>query len=341
MSTSTDFFMPAEWHSHDCCWMGWPCRPQSWPFPLERAQAAYARVANAIADFEKVKLLVHPQYLASAQQHCGTHPNISLISMPMNDAWLRDTGATFVMSKQQDIKGISWGFNGWGGSHSDVEDDAALAERLLSHSNISVEHIPLVLEGGSIHVDGAGTLLTTEECLLHPSRNPELTKAEISQQLQQVLGIKKIIWLGQGLADDETAGHVDNIACFAREGVVIALTTEDKQDSNYQALQDNLQRLRAATDAQGRKLEVITIAQPAYRHDPYLNHRMALSYINYYMANNAIIVPIFNDPADAAALATLATVFPNREIVGVEALDIVYGGGCIHCITQQQPVMEL
>lgn len=337
MPISNDFFMPAEWHPHECCWMGWPCRPQSWPFPLERAQAAYAKVAKAIADFEKVHLLVHPDHLESAQFHCDSHPNITLIPMRMNDAWLRDTGATFVINPQQKIKGISWGFNGWGGSHSDVADDKALAAALSSYSHISVEQIPLVLEGGSIHVDGAGTLLTTEECLLHPTRNPDLTKADISQQLQQTLGIKKIIWLGQGLTDDETAGHIDNIACFAREGVVIALSTEDKQDSNYQALQDNLQRLHTATDAKGRKLEVITIEQPAYRHDPYLNNRMALSYINYYMANNAIIVPTFNDPADEAALATLSTVFPDRKIIGVEALDIVYGGGCIHCITQQQP----
>jgi agmatine deiminase len=180
--------------------------------------------------------------------------------------------------------------------------------------------------------------LTTEQCLLNPNRNPHLSRTEIETVLREYLGVNQIIWLGQGLEDDETSGHIDNIACFVRPGVVVALTSSDPADANYPALQDNLNRLRHATDARGRRLEIITIEQPAYRAVQGL--RLTLSYINFYIANTGIIAPIFNDPADAAALETLAKLFPDRHIAPVCTVDLLHGGGGIHCITQQQPKSE-
>jgi agmatine deiminase len=195
------------------------------------------------------------------------------------------------------------------------------------------------LEGGSIHVDGDGTLLTTEQCLLNPNRNPDMRQEEIELLLKEHLGIHHVIWLGDGLLDDETDGHVDNIACFVKPGVVLALTTDDPQDENYEPLRDNLDRLRTEQDARGRNLEVITIEQPEpeWRDDT----RLAMSYINFYLPNGGVVMPSFDDPVrDDAARATIEQVFPDRKVVQIPAMDIVFGGGGIHCITQQQPELE-
>jgi agmatine deiminase len=208
---------------------------------------------------------------------------------------------------------------------------------MLAYTHTNRYVAPLILEGGAIHVDGEGTLLTTEDCLLNSNRNPHLTRPEFEMLLHDYLGVKQVIWLGQGLQDDETSGHIDNLACFVRPGVVVALSSHDPQDGNYLALQDNLQRLRSATDAQGRRLEIIEIEQPARREDAQ-GLRLALSYINFYLANGGVIMPVFDDPADSAAILTLTRLFPNRRVVTVPALDLVHGGGGIHCITQQQPL---
>jgi len=248
------FYMPPEWYPHQRCWMGFPCRPPSWPFALDRARAQYLLVAQAIAQFESVTMVAVPPQVAEAQQVCGNL--LELLPMAFNDAWLRDMGPTFVINERGDVAGVTWQFNAWGGSHPDHEHDATFAQRLLAHLNLPSYAAPLVLEGGAIHVDGEGTLLTSEACLLNPNRNPHLSRAEIESLLRTYLGVTHIIWLGNGLQDDETSGHIDNLACFVRPGVVVALSTQDPQDSNYAALQDNRQRLRRARDAKGRALEV-------------------------------------------------------------------------------------
>jgi len=193
-----------------------------------------------------------------------------------------------------------------------------------------------VLEGGAIHVDGEGTMLTTEQCLLNDNRNPGMSRADIERELGRLLGVETVIWLGQGLQDDETDGHVDNLACFARPGVVLAMTSSDRNDDNYEALQDNLARLRAARDARGRELEIIELPQPRRRKGAD-GRRLALSYVNFYFANDAVVVPSFEDSNDKSALETIARCFPDRKAVQIDASDIVVGGGGIHCITQQQP----
>ncbi len=329
------FYMPPEWHPHRHCWMAWPSRPESWPFALARVYPNYAAVVLAIARFEPVKMIVQPAHLEEAKRWCGT--NVEFVSLLVNDIWLRDTGPSFVINGQGGIAGIDWPFNAWGENReslADYQQDALLAQRILEHTQIPRYAAPLILEGGAIHVDGEGTVLTSAECLLN--RNPHLSRSEIEALLREYLGISKVIWLGQGLQDDETAGHVDNLASFVRPGVVAALTCNDLQDSNYAALQDNLHRLRCATDAKGRQLEIIEIEQPAHREDDN-GLRLPLSYINFYIANGGIVMPTFDDPADDAAIATLTKAFNDRQIVPVYALNLVYGGGCIHCVTQQQP----
>jgi len=330
------FYMPAEWHRHKHCFIGFPCRPDSWHFELYRAQTSYINVARTIAQFEPVTLLTAQKYLDTAQSlHNKNSKNIEITELSMNDAWLRDTGPTFLIDGKGNSAGVDWQFDGWSGSHADHAQDNAIAKNLLKSLNIQCFSAPLILEGGAIHTDGEGTLLTTESCLF--KRNPHLNRQEIEKILRDYLGISKIIWLGQGLQDDETAGHVDNLACFVRPSTVVALSTSDSQDSNYAALQDNLHRLRSATDAKGHSLEIIEIQQPARKED-FQGIRLAQSYINFYIANGGIIMPTFGDPVDQPAIEILSRVFPKHRVCPMPAQDLIYGGGGIHCITQQQPI---
>ncbi len=301
---------------------------------MPAAKRAYAQVAKATAAFEPVVMVARPQDADEAREQCGS--TVEVLAIPIDDSWTRDSGPTFVIDRKSNLAGIDWEFNQWGADYPDIEDDADFARRLLTHYGIRTFSAPMVLEGGSIHVDGEGTLLTTEQCLLHPNRNPDLEQDEIEQLLKEFLGIHQIIWLGDGLLDDETDGHIDNIACFVKPGVVLALTTSDPEDENYEVLQDNLSRLRHATDVRGRKLEVIPVEQPEPRWKD--DVRLAMSYINFYLPNGGVVLPSFEDPErDAAAVETLQQAFPDRKVVQVPAMDIVSGGGGIHCITQQQP----
>ena len=332
--SSQGFFMPAEWHPHDCCWMGWPCRIKTWGERMYEAKLAYAEIAKAINQFEPVKMTARPEDAEEARKMCGTQ--IEIVPLPMDDSWTRDSGPTFIIDRKGKLAGIDWEFNQWGADYPDCEDDADFARALLNH--ISVEHFkaPFVLEGGSIHVDGDGTLMTTEQCLLHPNRNPELDQEEIEQLLREHLNVHNIIWLGEGLMDDETDGHVDNLACFIKPGAVMALISSDPEDENYDVLQDNLLRLKHAKDARERSLEIITVEQPEARWKE--DERLAQSYINFYLPNKGIVMPAFNDPVhDNQAREIFEKVFPDREIIQLDAQEIVMGGGGIHCITQQQP----
>jgi agmatine deiminase len=327
------FAMPAEWAPHARCWMAWPCRAELWRDRLAAARAAYAAVARAIARFEPVTMVTNLGDARGARDLLGN--GIAILELPLNDSWMRDIGPTFLLSGSGALAGAAWRFNAWGGKYRDYADDARLAGRLLGQLGVRGFEAPFVLEGGAIHVDGEGTALVTEQCLLHPNRNPALRRADIEAHLRDWLGVQTIIWLGQGLIDDETDGHVDNLACFARPGVVLALSEDDYLEPNYPALAENLERLGKATDARGRRLEVVPIQQPRERRVG--GRRLPLSYINFYRANGAIVIPRFDDPRDADAERVLRGVFPELALVVVPALDIVRGGGGIHCITQQQP----
>jgi agmatine deiminase len=350
------FRMPGEFEPHTGCWMIWPERTDNWRLGAKPAQRIYAAVASAIAEFEPVSMC------ASAAQYRNARnllpPNVRMVEMSNNDAWMRDCGPTFVVNDQGMVRGVDWEFNAWGGLLGGLyfpwDQDALVARKVLEIERLDRYHTQdFVLEGGSIHVDGQGTLITTEECLLNPNRNPHLTRQEIEEKLREYANVDKIIWLGQGVFNDETNGHVDNLCCFVRPGLVALTWTDEPADPQYERSQDAYQRLTRAIDAQGRSLEVVKIHQP----DPILiaegesegvdaiegsqprqaGDRMAGSYINFYIANGGVIVPTFADRHDTAALESLQRLFPERKVVGVPAREILLGGGNIHCITQQQP----
>ncbi len=326
--------MPAEWERHARCWMAWPCRLDLWGDGLDAARSAYAEVARTIAEFEPVTMVCNPADVAEASLASGA--GVDVMSMPIDDSWMRDTGPTFVVDHEGALAAIDWRFNGWGNLYGDYENDADLARRIIEHVGAWRYDAPVVLEGGAIDVDGEGTLLTTEQCLLDPNRNPGVSRSEMERHLKDHLGVGTVIWLDRGYEDDETAGHIDEIACFARPGVVLALATDDRQDGNHPVFQDNLARLRDARDAHGRRLEVIELPLPK-RRDNADGRRITLSYANFYIANGGVVMPGFEVAADDRAFKILRDVFPDRRVIQVAASDIVVGGGGIHCITQQQP----
>lgn len=329
------FKMPAEWHTHSQCWMAWPCHEETWEkIGLARARQAYALVAQSIAKYEPVTMLVNPQDLTIATQLCGH--SIDFLPFSLNDSWTRDTGCTFLLNQKGQLAGIDWIHNAWGGNYQDCALDNQIAKKIIDLTQAHYFHAPLVMEGGSFHVDGEGTVLTTRECLLNANRNPQLSQAEIETYLLEYLGADSIIWLNRGLIGDETDGHVDEIATFIAPGKVLALITSDKTDENYDILQENLDILKSTTDAQGRALEVFTVELPpaTVLH----GERLTLSYINFYLANQGIVMPAFGHKAhDEAAYGLFKTVFPTYQITQIPAIDVFAGGGGIHCITQQQP----
>lgn len=327
--------MPAEWHPHERCWMAWPCHQETWAaIGLDKASRAYALVANAIAQYEPVTIIINPEDKEQAQQLCD--PSISFLTLPINDSWTRDTGCTFLLNKEGALAGVDWIHNAWGGNYADYSLDQKIAATMIKANNARYFHAPLVMEGGSFHVDGEGTLLTSRECLLNKNRNPELSESQIEQYLKDYLHCEQVIWLNQGLLGDETDGHIDEIATFVAPGKVLCLITNETDDPNYARLQENLAILKAAHDAKGRRLEVFTVEQPPAT---MLNgERLTLSYINFYLANSGVVMPAFGYEAyDKSAYSLFQQLFPQHAITQIEAIDVFAGGGGIHCITQQQP----
>ncbi|GAB5467174.1 MAG: agmatine deiminase family protein [Rhodospirillales bacterium] len=337
MSTPRDegFFMPAEWRQHSRCLMAWPCREALWGERLEAARDAYCEVAEAISHFEPVTLLTPPAELASASMRTGGA--VSTLPLEIDDSWMRDNGPTFLTDAEGNLAGVDWVFNAWGRKYEDFDRDDAVPAKLLERAKLPRFRAPLVMEGGSFHVDGEGTLITTESCLLNPNRNPDLSKEEIEAHLKAYLGVTKIIWLFGDPLEVGTDGHVDNLACFVKPGTVLALAPAKDSVANREALEENLKRLRAAEDAAGRKLEVIEVPQPQRIHEDYYGEPFHGSYVNFYLANGGLVMPSFEDPNDGTARGIVQAAFPDRETVVVPGSDVVYGGGCIHCITQQQP----
>ncbi|MFZ2095526.1 MAG: agmatine deiminase [Anaerolineales bacterium] len=349
------FWMPGEFEPHAKTWLLWPERPDNWREGAIPAQEAFVEVARAITQFEPVNVGVNPNQFDRAR---GMLPlQVQLVVVENDDAWMRDCGTTFVVDKSGRVRGIDWIFNAWGGLEGGLyypwERDDAVPQKVLKLEDLEVYKAPIVLEGGSIHVDGQGTLITTEECLLNPNRNPGLSKADFEAVLKDYLNVSKFIWLGKGVYNDETSGHVDNLCCFLRPGVVALTWTDDQYDPQYEISADAYARLEHSVDAQGRKLIIQKIHQP----DPVTiseaeargvviipgtkprmaGDRMAASYVNFYLCNRGAIVPIFDDSHDQDALNTLQRLMPERKVVGVSAREILLGGGNIHCITQQQP----
>jgi len=294
-------------------------------------------------------------------EHCRSllPPSVRVVEISTDDAWIRDMGPTFVVDGRGGRRGVDWRFNAWGGLLGGLyfpwDRDERVAPKVLEIEGADRYRAPIVLEGGSIHVDGEGTVLSTEECLLNPNRNPELTREQIEAALFDYLGAEKMVWLEQGIFNDETDGHVDNIACFARPGVVLLSWCEDESDPQHAISRSARERLEAATDARGRSLEVVLLPSPGPvtiaaeeaagvdavegtlpRHP---GDRLAASYVNFYLGNSRIVMPLLDERFDDEAAEILRGVFPEREVVGVPAREILLGGGNIHCITQQVPAV--
>lgn len=328
--------MPAEWAVHELTLMAWPARLELWGEGLAEAKAEYAAVARAIAAFEPV-LMVAPEGAGQeVRDACGT--GVSAIELPIDDSWMRDSGPIFVTAPAGRRAGVDFRFNGWGEKFAPYDRDDAMNEPLLAH--LGIERLPadFVLEGGSISVDGKGTLIATEQCLLHPSRNPGLTREQIEERLREHLGVDKVIWIAGGLLEDhDTDGHVDNVAQFVAPGVVLAQTVDDPSDPNHEPMAENAERLRAARDARGRQLKVIELGvlpRTTVRGEPGV-----VPYVNLYVANGVVVVPTCGDDPDrdADVLARLEAVYGGREVVGVPGRMLAEGGGGVHCITQQVP----
>ncbi len=351
------FRMPGEFEPHAGCWMIWPERPDNWRMGGKPAQKAFKKVAETIARHEPVTMCVSAgQYLAARE---ALDSSIRVVEMSNNDSWMRDCGPTFVTNDKGEVRGIDWRFNAWGGLVDglyfpwDKDDEVALKVCEIENKDYySLDDF--VLEGGSIHVDGQGTLIVTEACLLSEGRNPSMTKQQIEDTLKQYLNLEKVIWIPQGIYLDETNEHVDNILHYCAPGKVVLAWTDDENDPQYAMSKAAYDILSVQTDARGRKLEVYKLHTPtpimitqeesegvdsvAGTLPRQVGDRQAASYANFYIANKSVIVPIFDDPKyDKLALETLQKVFPDREVVGIYAREILLGGGDIHCITQQQP----
>ena len=337
MKNKLNYYMPAEWELHERTLIEWPVKESLvWSENHKEVLNGYANVANAISDFEKVTLIVNQDTYQEARELCNE--KVELLTIPHNDAWCRDNGPTFLWDNEKNLAAVNWTFNAWGERFKPYDLDNQVAPKILEHFNVPCYDASIILEGGSIHVDGEGTLLTTKECLLNTNRNPNLETSEIEEQLQHYLGIKKIIWLNQGLFGDETDGHVDNVACFAEPGVILIQTCKDPKDPNYSISNENLEILRNATDASGRKIRIIEIPGPPARY--YNDVRLTLSYLNFYIVNGGIILPVFGDDAmeyDKEAEKILQQVFPERKIITVDGMALIKEGGNVHCITQQMP----
>ena len=348
--------MPAEYAPHRGCWMLWPERTDTWRAGARPAQQAFSAVAEAISRFEPVTMGVSAQQLENARRMLPGR--IRVVEMASDDAWMRDVGPTFVVNVRTGVvRGVDWQFNAWGGLSGGIyapwDRDEQVAGHVLELEQADRYEAPFILEGGAIHVDGQGTLITTEQCLLNANRNPHLSKTQIENYLKAFLNIDKIIWLPEGVYNDETDGHVDNLCCFIEPGVVALTWTNDGDDPQHDISKAALDTLTHAEDARGRKLIVHKIPQPGplfmteaessgiesgeTARPRRAGDRLAGSYINFYIANGGIVMPLFDDPHDQDAQQILHTLFPDREVVGVQARDILLGGGNIHCITQQVP----
>ena len=328
--------MPAEWERHACCWMSWPSRADQWVDGLAGAQRTYASVARAIRRFEPVRMVAEPHSVDDARAQCGA--DIEVIPLPIDDPWMRDSGPTFLTRSDGAMAGTAWRFNSWGGKSPEYADNARLAGRVLSLAAAPVYHSSLCLEGGAIHTDGAGTVITTESVALNPNRNPGITKAAAELELHHALGSTKVIWLPgdpESVFVDITDGHVDGLVSFVKPGVVIYESDPSATGAAMRLAAENRRALETAVDASGRRLQIISMDDAYEVQTP---HSMfSRSYVNFYIANGGIVMPRFGVPGDDRARAVVQAAFPDREVVQIDVTQLASGGGGIHCITQQQP----
>lgn len=333
------FRQPAEWEPHAACWLAWPSHRELWQEHLEAVQAEFTDLCQAIAQSENLEILVPDDANEQlARDRLGNLP-VNLHRIAFGDIWMRDIAPIFTVSQDgSQIAALNFEWNGWGQKYL-LDRDEQVADNVINvvkTSNIQSFSFPWILEGGAVEVDGQGTCLTTQQCLLNPNRNPCMSRAEIEIAVGDALGVDKILWLNRGLINDHTDGHIDTIARFIAPGVVMCMRSLDLQDPNTEVLSEISAQLKTFSDANGQKLEVIEIPSPGLVLDPEQSI-MPASYLNFYIANGSVVVPTYGTTYDEKAVTAIAACFPNRQTIGLSAKHILLGGGAFHCITQQQP----
>ncbi len=369
-NSKSNYRMPAEWEAHDATWIAWPHNHEDWPGKFEPILWVYAEIVRNLSRHERVEIIVNDPLAGKSARKLleranAFNGNVRFHRCPTDRAWTRDSGCTFVkagrtdatakanlpslakpdsrgrLSLRDSLVAMCWRFNAWA-KYSDWRKDQKVGSFMAdlaggSELEPAFRKKRVVLEGGSIDVNGQGTLLTTEECLLGKiqQRNPGMKRSDYEKIFEQYLGITRVVWLKSGIAGDDTHGHVDDITRFVTPDTVVSVIESDPNDVNYEPLRENIRRLRAATDEAGNELAIIELPMP--RPVFFENRRLPASYANFYIANGIVLVPVFNDPSDRMALDALADVFPDREVVGIYCGDLIWGFGAIHCMTQQQP----
>lgn len=338
--------MPAEWEPHRGTWLSWPHKADSWPGKFEPVPAIFAEIVRALVPHEEVHLNVGDEALEASARESLRRADATLTRVffhrhPTDDAWCRDHGPIFVERAREDGGReqlvLDWGYNAWGGKYPPYELDDAIPTRIAEELGLPVLAPGIVLEGGSIDVNGAGTLLTTEQCLLNPNRNPGLSRSELERYLERYLGAHKILWLGQGIEGDDTDGHVDDLTRFVAPDTVVTAVEDDPSDPNHLPLRENLERLRGMTDQDGQPLRIVELPMPPALY--YAGQRLPVSYANFYLANEVVLLPGFDRRRDAAARTVLQALFPARQVSVINCIDLVWGLGAIHCVTQQWPAV--
>jgi len=338
--------MPAEWEPHAATWLAWPHNLDTWPGKFDSVPAIYIEMVRALHACERVNICVNSPEAAQEVRHLLSSAgvgldNVVLHEIPTNDAWARDHGPIFITRQRAgrtELAVTDWIFNSWGQKYGPWDLDDVVPQKIAAQLQLPLFEPGIVLEGGSIDVNGRGTLLTTEACLLNPNRNPALSRAEIEDYLRMYLGVCKVLWLGDGIVGDDTDGHIDDIARFVDPTTVVCVLEEDPADENYAPLRDNFDRLRHMTDQDNQPLRIIPLPMPGPIE--YNGARLPASYANFYIANGVVLVPTYHCPNDRRALAILQELFPSRRMVGIPCTDLVWGLGAIHCVTQQQPAAE-
>ena len=337
------YAFPAEWAKHEATWLSWPHKEASWPGKIETIYEPYCQFIKVVAEGEKVRININDEAtkafaLQELEKAGADLSNIEFYLHPTNDAWCRDHGPAFLLNPEGTEKVVvDWGYNAWGGKYPPFDLDDVIPTKIAQHFDLPLYTPDIVMEGGSVEFNGAGTILTTTACLLNENRNPHLTKEQIEQYLLQFYGAEQILWLGDGIVGDDTDGHIDDIARFVNEDTVLTVVESNPLDENYLLLQENLEALKEMRLLNGKPLNIVTLPMPS----PVIHEdtRLPASYANFYIANNAVIVPTFRDVNDEPALKIIQSVFPDRKVVGIDSTDIIWGLGSFHCLSQQEPAI--
>ncbi len=334
--------MPAEWERQEATWLSWPHNEESFYDFIPRVEEIYCQFIHAVHTGQHVDLLVDDDVMkgrarAMLERHGIDLRAVRFHEIPTVDVWIRDYGPTFVVNDaRQSVAMVKWDFNAWGEKYDDLLRDNGVPWKMNEFLGMHVFQPGIVMEGGSIDVNGEGCILTTEQCLLNKNRNPGMKPDQIEQKLKENLHVQKVLWLGEGIVGDDTDGHVDDVARFVGKNVIACAFEDDKNDENHEFLEDNYRRLVAMTDQDGNPFKIVKLPMPG----PVLfdDDRMPASYCNFYISNAAVVVPVFNHPNDRKALAIIQDLFPNRVVTGIDCTELVYGFGTLHCGSQQQPV---